>query len=432
MRKILLLMLAGVPAASYGAVARDWVATTDIFGHALRQRLTLEVAGEKVTGQLGNDKLEGTLKGNALRFLAKDKDGSTVDVTATVTAAAITGTAVHTDTDDPKESLKFAFSARTVPARRSGPPKRYEFVPTTYYRTFSSETKPVLTIWPGDTVHTKTVDAGGADERGVTQVLGGNPQTGPFYVETALPGDILVVRLIKVRLNRDFAISDDAIVPRALGPQMAVKMKDGGKTIRWRLDRERGLATPASPSERLKGYTVPVRPMLGCVGTAPGFAGAAPSTRDNGGYGGNMDFNGAVEGATVYLPVSQPGALLYVGDGHAVQGDGELNGNALETSMEVEFSVEVIPQKSIIGPRIESPTHVMALGFGGSIEDALRIAIAGLAEWLEQDYQLDPSELAQVMGTAVEIKIHEVADRNAGVMAAIDKARLSPLRRAKP
>src|SRR5215470_13398792 len=113
-----------------------------------------------------------------------------------------------------------------------------------------------------------------------------------------MPGDVLAVRLIKVRLNRDYAISDDAIVPRALGPRLAVKMKDGGKTVRWRLDRERGLATPDRPSERLKGYTVPVRPMLGCIGTAPGFASAAPPTGDNGGYGGNMDFNGAVEGAT--------------------------------------------------------------------------------------------------------------------------------------
>jgi amidase len=145
-----------------------------------------------------------------------------------------------------------------------------------------------------------------------------------------------------------------------------------------------------------------------------------------------MDFNEAVEGATVYLPVSQPGALLYVGDGHAVQGDGELNGNALETSMEVEFSVDVIPRKRIGGPRLESATHVMALGFGGSIEDSLRFAVANLAQWLEQDYQLTPSEVAQVMGTAVEIKINEVADRNAGVMAAIAKARLATLPRPTP
>src|SRR5207249_8516100 len=88
---------------------------------------------------------------------------------------------------------------------------------------------------------------------------------------------------------------------------------------------------------------------------------APPGSGDYGRYGGNMDFNEIVEGATVYLPVSVPGALLYVGDGHALQGDGELNGNALETSMDVEFTVDVIPGKRVPGPRVESATHIMAM-----------------------------------------------------------------------
>ena len=122
-------------------------------------------------------------------------------------------------------------------------------------------------------------------------------------------------------------------------------MKDGFKDVRWHLDRERGLATPEKPSEHLTNFTVPTRPMLGCVAVAPGFGSAPPPSGDSGRFGGNMDFNEIVEGTTVYLPVVQPGALLYVGDGHAVQGDGELNGNALETSMDVEFTVDVIARK---------------------------------------------------------------------------------------
>ena len=82
-----------------------------------------------------------------------------------------------------------------------------------------------------------------------------------------------------------------------------------------------------------------------------------------------MDFNEIVEGVTVCLPIAQPGALLYVGDGHAVQGDGELNGDALETSMEVEFTVNVLREKSISTPRVESPTHIMAVGLAGSLDD---------------------------------------------------------------
>jgi acetamidase/formamidase len=144
-----------------------------------------------------------------------------------------------------------------------------------------------------------------------------------------------------------------------------------------------------------------------------------------------MDFNEIVEGATIYLPVSNPGALLYFGDGHAVQGDGELNGNALETSMDVELTVDVIPGKWIRGPRVESATHIMAMGLGGSLEDALRGATGSMAAWLNEDYKLTPSEVAQVLGTASEYRISEVADRNAGIVLKISKERLKELTAAK-
>ncbi len=140
-----------------------------------------------------------------------------------------------------------------------------------------------------------------------------------------------------------------------------------------------------------------------------------------------MDFNGIVEGATLYLPVNVPGALLYVGDGHAAQGDGELNGNALETSMDVEFSVDVIPGKRMPGPRVESPDRITAMGLAGSIDDAFRAATANMADWLAKDYKLTPSEVAQVLGTSAEYKVSEVADRNAGIVLSIEKERLKLL-----
>ena len=150
-----------------------------------------------------------------------------------------------------------------------------------------------------------------------------------------------MVRLTRLRLNRDWAISDDAVVPRGMDAGLAVKMKDVGKSVRWHLDTAAEWRRPDKPSEHLTAYTVPLRPMLGCVATAPNAAQAGPPTGDSGRFGGNMDFNEVVEGATLYLPVNAPGALLYLGDGHAAQGDGELNGNALETSMDVEFTVDV-------------------------------------------------------------------------------------------
>jgi acetamidase/formamidase len=339
----------------------------------------------------------------------------------------MTGTLVLRDPEDPKPPKAVPFTARRVPARRSGPPQRHEFKPTTFYRQFSAATPPVLSISPGDTVHTTTVDAGGEDEKGVPRVMGGNPQTGPFFVETAAPGDTLAVHITRLKLNRDWAVSDDAIVGRGLGSELAAAMKDAGKLVRWHLDIQRGVATPEKPAEHLTQYAVPLRPMLGCVAVAPNSVQAAPGTGDSGYYGGNMDFNEIVEGATVYLPVNVPGALLYVGDAHAVQGDGELNGNALETSMDVEFTVDVIPAKRIPGPRVESLTHIMTMGLAGSLDEAFRIATSSMTQWLLDDYTLTASEAAQVLGTSAQYTVSEVADRNAGVVLKINKERLQPL-----
>jgi acetamidase/formamidase len=144
-----------------------------------------------------------------------------------------------------------------------------------------------------------------------------------------------------------------------------------------------------------------------------------------------MDFNEAIEGATVYLPVRNPGALLYIGDGHAAQGDGELNGNALETSMDVTLTVDLISGKSVPGPRVESPTHIIAMGLDGSLDGAFRFATSNMAAWLADDYKLTPSEIAQVMGTASEYRVSEVADRNAGMVMRISKDRLRTLTPAK-
>jgi amidase len=175
-----------------------------------------------------------------------------------------------------------------------------------------------------------------------------------------------VVHILKLRLNRDYAVSDDGIDESAMNSDMAVMMKDNGRTVRWQLDVAKGVAYPEAAGPNLAKYSVPLKPMLGCVATAVGPAQAPPPTGDSGGYGGNMDFNEIGEGATIYLPVANPGALLYLGDAHALQGDGELNGNALETSADVEFSVDVIPGTHLRGRRIETPTHIITMGLSAS------------------------------------------------------------------
>ena len=420
---LLLLMPAFLPAQPSTLTGR-WFSTADFYGTPLNFPLELNQQGGKLTGDFGGDKLEGTLTGNSIHFLAKDERGGTEELTGTVRDGVISGTIVFIDGDDKEHPAPHAFTATPVPQRRAGAPQRHEFTPSVFYRQFSPANKPVLTVSPGDTIHTTTVDAGGTDEKGVTRVLGGNPETGPFYIETAAPGDVLAVHLTHLRLNRDWAISDDAIVDRGVDSDLAVKVKDGGKTVRWHLDFQHGTAAPEKPADHLTRYTVPLHPMLGCVAVATGTDQAPPGTGDSGRFGGNMDFNDVVEGATVYLPVSVPGALLYFGDGHAAQGDGELTGNALETSMDVELTVDVISHKSMRGPRVESATHIMAMGLDGSLDDAFRDATGNMAQWLMDDYKLTPSEVAQVLGSAAEYKVSEVADRNAGVVLKINKDRL--------
>jgi amidase len=431
MRRFLFFSLLVLPglALAETKLSGHWVVSATFLGSPVYFQLNLTQSGDKLTGDFDGDKLEGTVSGNAIHFLAKDEEGGTEECNATLEGDTLSGTLLFKEMQagHPTSPVSPTFTARQMPARRAAPPGRHDFKPQTFFREFSAATKPVLTVWPGDTIHTTTVDAGGTDENGVSRVLGGNPQTGPFYVETAAPGDTLVVTVVRLKLNRDWALSTDGIVARGLTPELAVKTKDGFKPVRWHLDIARGLASPEKPGEHMRGFSVPVRPMLGCVATASSPSQAPPGTGDSGRFGGNMDFNEVVEGTKLYLPVSVPGALLYFGDGHAVQGDGELTGDALETSMDVEVTVDVIPGPRLIGPRLESSTHLMAMGLDGSLDWAFKNATDNMARWLNETYKLTPSEVAQVLGTLAEYKVSEVADRNAGIVLKLRKDRLSSL-----
>jgi amidase len=407
-----------------------WTANIDYYGTHADFGFDLTQQGDKLTGKLRGDTLEGAIEGTSFHFIVKDNEGGTQQVKGTIVDNTLHGEVIETDGSTPTHSATYTFTATQRPPRPSAAPQSHEFTPTVFYRQFSPFNQPVLTVNPGDTIHTTTVDAGGNDFNNQKRVMGGNPQTGPFFIQSAMPGDILVVHIKRLRLNRDWAMSDDDLVSRATDSDLAVKMKDAGKTVVWHLDLANGTASPARPTEHIAHYTVPLKPMLGCIATATGPAQAPPGTGDSGYYGGNMDFNEITEGATVYLPVSNPGALLYLGDGHALQGDGELNGDALETSMDVEFTVDVIPNKHLPSPRVENPTSIIALGYDGSLDSAFRDATSNMAQWLTDDYNLTPTEVAEVLGTAAQYKVAEVADRNAGIALKIDKSLLHPLPRA--
>ncbi|MBB3121739.1 acetamidase/formamidase [Massilia violacea] len=411
------------------ATATDaWVVKIERWGNPTYQSMHLEQNGMDLAGTLGGDPLVGRRDGDQIAFTVTDSSSNRYVYRGTLDGAVLRGSSDHPDTNVPHRRAQHAFSARRLPQRVSTAPQRHVFLPTNYSNVFSAERDPVLTIWPGDSVRTSTIDSGGVDEQGVTRALYGNPQTGPFFVVGAEPGDTLVVHLRRLRLNRDYADSLDDIVGRARATSMADKAGALGKPVRWHLDRERGLASPEHAGGNLAGFAVPLRPMLGGLALAPAD-GPPLSTGDTGRAGGNMDFNEVVEGNSVYLPVQQPGALLYLGDAHAAQGDGETSQWALETSMEVEFAVHLIKGKAINMPRVESPTHIMVLGQAGSLDEALRAATGGMVQWLAQDYGLSLPESALVLGSVVKYSVANLAGRSVGMAAKIDKAVLSRLQR---
>lgn len=405
----------------------QWIVTEDFLGTPRYMRLELHEHAGKITGKLNRDSLEGTLQGGTIHFVARSEHNDQFDVRGSLRDDLITATMKATEAGHSNSTYTFALTARPVQPLQHKTPVRHEFQPTVFYRQFSALNTPVLSIAPGDTIHTTTVDAGGTDANNVRRAAGGNPQTGPFYVEGAMPGDVLSVRINKLRLNRDWALSDDAIVDRGQDRNMSLRMKDGGKEVRWHLDLANGTASPESPSSGLAHFHIPLQPMLGCIATAVNLSQAAPGTGDSGYFGGNMDFNEVGEGSTVYLRVANPGALLYFGDGHARQGDGELNGNALETSMDVDLTIDVVPNKQIGDPRVESKDALITMGLDGSLDDAFKEATSDMAAWLAEDYKLSPSEIAQFLGVAAEYRVSEVADRNAGVVLKIRKSYLESL-----
>lgn len=419
-------LVMAIPATARESVGGQWILAIDRWGNREYSSLNLTRSGRTISGDWDGDALSGEVDGGRIAFTVTGKAGATYKFSGRVAGSVLTGEADIPDHNNPNARLRHVFSARRVPDRPAGGPRTHDFKPETFANSFSPDRAPVLTVWPGDTVRTTTLDSGGMDAQGVTRALYGNPQTGPFFIAGAMPGDTVIVHLRKLRLNRDWADSLDTIVGRALGRSLVPKAGELGKPVRWRLDRDGGFATPSNATEALKGLRVPLRPMLGGLALASGPGASPLSTGDTGRAGGNMDFPEVMEGNSVQLPVLQPGGLLYLGDGHALQGDGETSQYALETSLDVEFSVELVKGKSVPMPRIESPTELMVLGQAGSLDEALKAASTGLILWLQQDYGLTLSEAAQLMGAAVRFSVPNLAGRSVGVAARIDKAILPP------
>lgn len=288
----------------------------------------------------------------------------------------------------------------------------HHFQPTHYFNTIGAA-PPVLRIAPGDTVHTTCVDAHGLDGNVQQITPGGNPMTGPFYVEGAQPGDALVVHLDAITPNRRYGWSGTFLAANAVDPVYVAELPwpDKGTTRRgeWDVDAARGTATLVKPDTALGRLVLPIRPMLGCFGVAA-EGGQAISTATSAEHGGNMDYRGFTAGVTVYFPVFAAGALFYLGDGHALQGAGEIIGTGIEISMDVTFRVDIKRGWNITWPRGENETEIFTAGNARPLDQALQHATTEMARWLEEAYGLDPLGAQTLMGMVVDYEVGNVFD----------------------
>jgi acetamidase/formamidase/creatinine amidohydrolase/Fe(II)-dependent formamide hydrolase-like protein len=294
----------------------------------------------------------------------------------------------------------------------------HRFKPTAGHSTFAAR-PPVLTVRPGDVLESETLWGEWYEKAG-----GKWPgEVGPIAIEGAEPGDTLVVEILKVRPNRDTAVSTQGGGFGALVPDSGTAMLNApfprGRYV-WRLDRQAMTGTVDLPGSAMKTITVPLRPMLGRVAVAPEddehFDGLWP-----GPFGGNMDAADVREGTTVYLPVFYPGALFYFGDGHALQGDGEVCGSGLETSMEVAFRFGLQKKKAIRWPRLEDAEHLMVAGSARPLSDALRIAFVELIGWLVADYGFDKADAYQLVSQTAVVRVANMVDPLYTVVAKFPK-----------
>ena len=301
----------------------------------------------------------------------------------------------------------------------------HTWIPDQYYKTFSHSHPAGKTIKPGDIVITKTVDSAGVDLKGEQKAPGPgfNPLTGPFFIEGAEPGDALVVKLRKVRLNRTSGYSGyrlgtysvlseyvESMYPNHYKMDLVRPGRDS--SVPWDLDLARNTVKLREPVSAKIKLEFPARPMLGCIGVAAA-GDFVPTSGPAGPYGGNLDYNEIGEGATVILPVYHPGGLLFMGDGHALMADGEPTGTGVETSMDVEFSVELRKAAKVTGPRVETADYIISVGaqaeFVSALNQGLQIATTDMVKWLIDDYKLEPWAAHQLIGAVGKYDVVTVA-----------------------
>lgn len=301
----------------------------------------------------------------------------------------------------------------------------HTFEPEMYHSTLGLH-KPVLHIADGDIVSTSTVDARGFDSRDKQVSEKGNPMTGPFYIAEAEPGDELIVEFQNVFPNRSTGWSSTKLAPGVLDPRYVAKLAPPGsrETAIWHIDPNAGsvmLSEPHNP--HMSTHALPLEPMIGCFGVCPPGGSFIPTTT-SGPHGGNMDYRAFGTGCRVSFPVFVPGALFFLGDGHARQGDGEIAGTGVEISLDVTFRVSVRKHRSLCWPSGENETHFFTIGNARPLDQALQHATTEMARRLSDDFGVSHDTVQFLLGQAVEYDICNVFNPAYSVACKVPRALL--------
>jgi acetamidase/formamidase len=293
---------------------------------------------------------------------------------------------------------------------------------------YSGGANPAIKVKSGDTVEIQTVSGNAArlekqGAQGVQQALrdineqvkdggpGGHILSGPVYIEGAEPGDVLEVRIKKITLDVPYAYN-------SFGPGRGFIPDDYpyAKTKIIPLDREKMIGKFAP------GVEIPLHPFFGSMGVA-GSAGPARLNSTAPWYhAGNMDNKDLVAGSTLYIPVQAPGAMFEVGDGHAGQGDGEVDITAMETSLTGTFEFVVRKDLHLNWPRAETPTHYITMGFHEDLKQATIMAVHEMILFLQQTKHLSADDAYMLTSVAADLHITQLVDTKSGVHASIAKA----------
>jgi len=290
---------------------------------------------------------------------------------------------------------------------------------------------PVGRLKPGDILETNTLDAFGNAIQKPTDTLdmvnGDNPLTGPFYIETAEPGDTLAIKILDLQVDSDqgvgaFAPGFGALNSTSYTPMLNPPLPE--RIWLYPIDHASNTATFRAHDSNFS-VKIPLHPFFGCIGVAPA-GGEARSSIVPAEFGGNMDAPEASAGNTVYFPVNVPGALLYMGDGHAAMGDGEIAGTAVEVPLRARIQVSVIKGRKINWPRFENNDAIMTVGAYRPADDALRIAFTELVGWIHADYGLSELDAYELLSKVAKVHFDEMVDPNYVIVASIDKRYLPP------